>query len=38
MPISANYMLREVGIVLFLATVGLKSGDRVLETLLTAPG
>ena len=38
MPISANYMLREVGIVLFLATVGLKSGDKLLETLLHGPG
>jgi putative transport protein len=38
MPISANFMLREVGIVLFLAAVGLKAGDRFLETLVGGPG
>jgi putative transport protein len=38
MPISANFMLREVGIVLFLAAVGLKAGDRFLETLVHGPG
>ena len=38
MPISANFMLREVGIVLFLAAVGLKAGDRFVETLLHGPG
>lgn len=38
MPISANFMLREVGIVLFLAAVGLRAGDRFLETLVHGPG
>ncbi len=38
MPISANFMLREVGIVLFLAAVGLKSGDQFLATLVDGPG
>jgi len=38
MPISANFMLREVGIVLFLAAVGLKAGDRFVATLLHGPG
>ena len=33
MPISANFMLRELGIVLFLASVGLKSGEGFLQTL-----
>lgn len=35
MPISANFMLREVGIVMFLAAVGLISGDSFLATLRT---
>jgi putative transport protein len=38
MPISANFMLREVGIVLFLAAVGLKAGDAFLATVLHGPG
>lgn len=38
MPDSANFMLREVGIILFLACVGLKSGDRFVETLLAGDG
>jgi len=38
MPLSANYMLREVGIVLFLSAVGLRAGDVFVETLLRGPG
>ncbi len=38
MPMSANYMLREVGIVLFLAAVGLRAGDRFVSTLVAGPG
>ncbi|NLC55883.1 MAG: putative transporter [Armatimonadetes bacterium] len=38
LPQSANLMLREVGIVLFLAAVGLRSGDRFVETLLQGQG
>jgi putative transport protein len=38
MPISANFLLREVGIVLFLACVGLKSGDRFVATLTEGHG
>ena len=38
MPPSANLALRELGIVLFLAVVGLKSGGQFLETLLQGPG
>jgi putative transport protein len=38
MPLSANFMLREIGIVLFLAAVGLKAGDRFVETLVDGPG
>jgi putative transport protein len=38
MPASANFILREVGIVLFLACVGLKSGDRFIETLTQGSG
>lgn len=38
MPASTNLLLREVGIVLFLACVGLKAGDRFLEILLQGPG
>lgn len=38
MPSSANLMLRELGIVLFLACVGLKSGDRFMATLLQGDG
>lgn len=38
MPISANFMLRELGIALFLSCVGLKSGGHFLETFLSGPG
>jgi putative transport protein len=38
MPISANFMLREIGIVLFLACVGLKSGDQFINTLTQGAG
>lgn len=38
MPISANFMLRELGIILFLACVGLRSGDQFLATLLHGSG
>lgn len=38
MPSSANLMMRELGIVLFLACVGLKSGDRFVETLTQGQG
>ncbi len=38
MPISANFMLREIGISLFLACVGLKSGDQFLATLTQGQG
>lgn len=35
---SANLMLRELGIVLFLASIGLKSGEKFLPTLLSGDG
>ncbi len=35
---SANLMLREVGITLFLASVGLASGNRFVETVVSADG
>ena len=38
MPPSANLALREIGIVLFLAVVGLKSGGSFLDTLLNGSG
>ncbi|MCC6682848.1 MAG: putative transporter [Phycisphaeraceae bacterium] len=38
LPISANFMLRELGIVLFLACVGLKSGQGFVDTLVHGPG
>ena len=38
MPISANYALRETGIVLFLAAVGLGAGDAFVETLVRGQG
>lgn len=38
MPIGANLALREIGIVLFLACVGLRSGERFLSTLLEGDG
>ncbi len=38
MPHGANLILREVGITMFLACVGLRSGERFLGTLLSADG
>ncbi|MDP2652935.1 MAG: putative transporter [Candidatus Omnitrophota bacterium] len=38
MPSSANFMLREIGIVLFLACVGIKSGGQFVHTLLQGDG
>lgn len=38
MPPSANLALRELGIVLFLSIVGLKSGANFIETLLNGSG
>jgi putative transport protein len=38
MPLSANFMLREMGIVLFLACVGLRAGDKFVATLMQGPG
>jgi putative transport protein len=38
MPLSANFMLRELGIVLFLSCVGLRSGDQLIATLSCAQG
>jgi putative transport protein len=38
LPISANYVLRETGIVLFLAAVGLGAGDAFVETLVRGDG
>jgi putative transport protein len=38
LPISANYALRETGIVLFLAAVGLGAGDLFVETLVGGRG
>jgi putative transport protein len=38
MPLSANLMLREIGIVLFLSAVGLRAGDVFVDTLLRGPG
>jgi len=38
MPPDANHMLREAGIVIFLACVGLKAGDRFMEILFQGPG
>lgn len=35
---SANYILRELGIVVFLACVGIHGGDRFMETLLAGDG
>jgi len=37
-PVNANFLLREIGIVMFLAVVGIKSGDRFMETLLAGDG
>ncbi len=38
MPLSANFMLRELGIVLFLATVGIHSGGQFVATLVNGNG
>jgi len=38
LPANANHMLREVGITLFLAAVGLKSGEKFVEVLLGGDG
>lgn len=38
MPPSANLALRELGIVLFLSVVGLKSGGQFFDVLLQGPG
>ncbi len=38
MPISANYVLRETGIVLFLGAVGLGAGDVFVDTLVHGDG
>jgi putative transport protein len=35
---GANLMLREIGIVLFLASVGIKSGEKFIPTLLSGDG
>lgn len=38
LPPSSNHMLREVGITLFLAAVGIKSGQRFMEVLTSGDG
>lgn len=38
MPQNANILLREIGIVLFLACVGLKAGGNFVETILEGEG
>ena len=38
MPPVANTALRELGIVLFLAVVGFRSGDRFIDTLINGDG
>lgn len=38
MPPSANLALREIGIVLFLAVVGLKAGSQFMDTLINGLG
>lgn len=38
LPTSANFMMREIGITLFLACVGLKSGDSFISTLTQGDG
>ncbi|MDJ0624779.1 MAG: putative transporter [Candidatus Caenarcaniphilales bacterium] len=38
LPISSNLALRDLGITLFLACVGLKSGDKFLSTLIHGDG
>lgn len=38
MPVNANLALRELGIVLFLACVGVKAGDKFFSTVFTDQG
>jgi putative transport protein len=38
LPISANFMLRELGIVLFLSCVGIMAGDQFVQTLVHGHG
>jgi putative transport protein len=38
MPATANTALREMGIILFLASVGLKAGEKFVPTLMSADG
>lgn len=38
MPNNANHMLREIGITMFLAAVGIKSGEQFVQVLLGAEG
>ncbi|HWQ91737.1 MAG TPA: TrkA C-terminal domain-containing protein [Clostridia bacterium] len=38
MPVNANLALRELGIVLFLACVGVKAGENFFSTVFTAQG
>ncbi|AHF89770.1 permease [Opitutaceae bacterium TAV5] len=38
MPHNANHMLREIGITMFLAAVGIKSGEKFVSVLLGADG
>jgi putative transport protein len=38
LPKSSNIILKDIGIVLFLACVGLNSGDRFVETLVNGDG
>lgn len=38
MPVPANLMIRELGIALFLACVGLKSGGKFVSTVLSGDG
>lgn len=38
LPVSANFMMREIGITLFLACVGLRSGDTFVATLTQGDG
>ena len=38
MPMSANFILREIGITLFLACVGLSSGEKFFEILMQGKG
>jgi len=38
MPRSANLLVREIGIVLFLACVGIKAGDKFVQTLVHGDG